>query len=65
MSIKVTVNLVLDDEAGSEVEKVIDEEKVAIDSGEIEDIVAGFLKRLAGGSPEDIKLHIVGIEDIW
>lgn len=55
MSIRVTVNLILDDEAGDRVEKQEDEE----------DIVAEFIKRLANKPVEDIKHCIVNIEDVF
>ena len=56
MSIRVTVNLIVDDEAGNQIEQ---------NAGNTERIVAEFIKRLTSSPVEDILLHIVDIEDVW
>ena len=65
MSIKITVDLILDDEAGDEIERALDKLQVAKNDDEIQNSVVRFLKRLGSKGVEDIKPHIVGVEDIW
>jgi hypothetical protein len=69
MTIRATVNLILDNEASSQIEEIIKpflgSEMSTGACGEEVDIIAKYIKRLGDESIEDIRLRVVSVEDVW
>lgn len=69
MVIRATINLSLDDEAGDQIEKIMEPYLGSVMSDKACEeelgVIVEYIKRLADKSLNDIKSCVVNVEDIW